>query len=54
MANKDRVGEQVSVRLDPELRAAIERQAQSEHRTLSGQIRHLVAQAFQNQERAAA
>jgi hypothetical protein len=43
-------GEQISVRLEPELRAAVERAAEREHRTLSGQIRHLVALAYQQRQ----
>jgi hypothetical protein len=42
-------GEQISVRLDTELRAAVERAAERERRTLSGQIQHLVALACQQQ-----
>jgi hypothetical protein len=34
---------QVSVKLDPELRAAVERAALAEHRSVSQQIRHFVA-----------
>jgi hypothetical protein len=37
--------EQVSVPLDPELRAFVERAAEREDRSLAGQIRHLIAQA---------
>jgi hypothetical protein len=52
MANtKER--EQLSVTLDPELRAALERAAKAEHRTVSGQVRHIVAKAFENREAAA-
>jgi hypothetical protein len=40
---KERSKDQVSVKLDPELRAAIEEVAQAEHRTVSQQIRHFVA-----------
>jgi hypothetical protein len=50
MANaKESRREQVTVALDGELRAAIERAASAEHRTLSGQIRHLVSGALQQQ-----
>jgi hypothetical protein len=41
MADKPR--EQISVTLPAELRAAVERAAQAEHRTVSQQIRHYVA-----------
>ncbi len=52
MANtKER--EQLSVTLDSELRAALERAAKAEHRTVSGQVRHIVAKAFENREVAA-
>jgi hypothetical protein len=36
---------QVSVPLDPELRAFLERTAAREDRTLGGQARHLIAEA---------
>jgi hypothetical protein len=50
---------QVTVPLDPQLRAFVEQQAAREDRTLAGQIRHLVAEARrraveQSGERAAA
>jgi|KBSMisStaDraftv2_1062788.scaffolds.fasta_scaffold7580163_1 hypothetical protein len=51
MADKER-GEQISVRLEPELRSAIEQTAAREHRSLSGQIRHLVATALERREAA--
>jgi hypothetical protein len=47
MANAKR--EQVSVALGPELRAAIKRAAEAEHRSMSNQIKHLVAQALEQQ-----
>jgi hypothetical protein len=34
---------QVSVKLDPELRAAVEQAAHAEHRTVSAQVRHWIA-----------
>jgi hypothetical protein len=37
--------EQVSVPLEPELRAFVERAAAQEDRSVAGQIRHLVAEA---------
>jgi hypothetical protein len=40
---------QLSFRLDPRLRASLERTAAAEHRTVSGQIRHIVAKAFEPQ-----
>lgn len=36
---------QVSVPLDPQLRAFVEQAAEREDRTMAGQIRHLVAEA---------
>ena len=54
MAEVNGKGEQISVRLEPELRAAVERAAEREHRTLSGQIRHLVAMACEQRREAAA
>jgi hypothetical protein len=53
---KERSRDQISVKLDPELRAAIEQVAQAEHRTVSQQVRHFVAcmiEARQPAERAA-
>jgi hypothetical protein len=49
MANSTEDEKQVSVRLDPALHATIARVACEEHRTVSGQIRHLVAKALQGQ-----
>lgn len=43
MANRQR--QQVSVPLDPQLRAFVEETAAREDRTVAGQIRHLVAEA---------
>jgi len=54
MANVKR-REQVSVTLDPELRAAVKRAAEAEHRSLSNKIKDIVAKAvFENHEEAAA
>jgi hypothetical protein len=44
---KDRPDDMVHLRLPAELRAAIERAAEREHRTLSGQIRFLIATAIE-------
>jgi hypothetical protein len=41
----DRPDDMIHVRLPAELRAAVERVAQEENRTLSGQIRHIIARA---------
>jgi hypothetical protein len=40
---------QISVTLDCELRAAIERAAEVEHRSVSNQVRHWIAQAVAGQ-----
>jgi hypothetical protein len=41
---------QITVPLDPELRAFIARAAAREDRSLAGQIRHLAAEAARNSE----
>jgi hypothetical protein len=41
--SKEKPRDQISVKLDPELRAAVEQAAQAEHRTVSAQVRHFVA-----------
>jgi hypothetical protein len=46
MANGRREN-QVSVTLDPELRAALERAAEAEHRTIAAQLRHFAASALE-------
>jgi predicted transcriptional regulator len=46
--SRERLNDQVSVKLDRELRAAVERVAQAEHRTTSAQIRHFVASAIED------
>jgi hypothetical protein len=51
MATKDR--EQLSVPVDAELKAALERAAKAEHRTVASLVRHLVATALENQQVAA-
>jgi hypothetical protein len=48
MANSRRE-HQVSVTLDSELRAALARAAAEEHRTVAGQIRHIVATTIEEQ-----
>jgi CopG-like RHH_1 or ribbon-helix-helix domain, RHH_5 len=40
-----RPDDMIHVRLPAELRAAVERVAQEENRTLSGQVRHIIARA---------
>jgi hypothetical protein len=54
MANTQDRRQQISVPLDSELRAAIERRAQAEHRTVANLIRHIVAQALDQGEQAVA
>jgi hypothetical protein len=51
--SKERRHDQICVGLDPELRAALERAAAADHRTVSGQVRHLLATAFEQEQRAA-
>jgi hypothetical protein len=41
--------EQISVPVDSDLRAAIERAAEAEHRSVAGQIRHWIANGLANQ-----
>jgi hypothetical protein len=48
-STKESRREQVTVALDGELRAAIERAAAADHRTLSGQIRYLLATMIEQQ-----
>jgi len=40
--------EQICVPVDPGLRAAIERAAQSEHRTVASLVRHVLATALEH------
>lgn len=47
--DRERSRKQVSVALSRELRAEVERAAEAEHRTVAGQIRHIVAKAFEPQ-----
>jgi uncharacterized protein (DUF1778 family) len=46
MASKE-TREQLSVPIDGELKAAIERAAKAEHRTVASLVRHLVATALE-------
>jgi hypothetical protein len=39
--------DQISVPIDPQLRDAIKRAAEAEHRTVAGQIRHWIANGLQ-------
>jgi len=45
--------EQISVKLDPDLRAAMESVARAEDRTLSGQIRHVLAESVRRRQQPA-
>jgi hypothetical protein len=47
MANPQRRREQITVPLDADLRAELERLAAQEHRTLAGQVRHLMVKALE-------
>jgi len=46
MANEQERREQISVPVDSESRAAIERVAEQEHRTVAGQVRHWILGAL--------
>jgi hypothetical protein len=48
MATTKEGRDQLSVQIDPERRSAIEAAARREHRTISGQIRHLVVMALES------
>lgn len=43
----------IHVRLPAELRAAVEREAEKQNRTLSGQVRHFISRAIDAQQQAA-
>ncbi len=51
---KQRVLKAVTVRFEEPIRTALEEMAQREHRTMSDQIRHIVAKAFERQSEGAA
>ena len=53
MASKE-TREQLSVPVDAELKAALERAAKADHRSVANLVRHIVAQALENQEGLAA
>ena len=40
--------DQITVKIDPALREALERAAEADHRTVSGMVRWLIAQALEN------
>ena len=52
--SQDQRREQISVPVDPELRAAIERAANQEHRTVANFVRCAVARALEQRGEAAA
>lgn len=54
MAKQEQRREQVTVPLDPALRAALEQAASREHRSIAGLIRHIVAIALEQRDQAAA
>jgi predicted transcriptional regulator len=51
---KQRVLKAVTVRFEEPVRSALEEMAQREHRTLSDQIRHIVAKSLERQQHEAA
>jgi hypothetical protein len=53
MATQDQRRDQISVPIDPDLRAALARVAAAEHRTIAGQVRHFVVKALEQQQAAA-
>jgi hypothetical protein len=54
MANQEQRREQLSVPVDADLRAALERAAEREHRTVASFVRHTLAQALEQQGSGAA
>lgn len=50
--SREKPKDQVSVKLEPELKAAVAQAAKVEHRTVSQQIRHYVACAVAQQQAA--
>ena len=49
MANQEQRREQLSVPVDADLRAALKRAAEREHRTVASYVRHALAQALKQQ-----
>jgi len=45
--------EQITIPLDPDLRAKLERAAEREHRTMANLVRHVLAEALEQQQAAA-
>lgn len=53
MANQEQRREQLSVPVDADLRAALKRAAESEHRTVASYVRHALVRALEQGEGAA-
>jgi CopG-like RHH_1 or ribbon-helix-helix domain, RHH_5 len=49
MTTQDKPNDVLAVRMPADLRATIERQAVRDHRTVSGQVRYLIAVAIETQ-----
>jgi hypothetical protein len=49
MANQEQRREQLSVPVDADLRAALKRAAEREHRTVASYVRHALAQMLEEQ-----
>jgi len=49
-ATERREREQISITLDAEMRERLESAARAEHRTLSGQVRHVLAHALESKK----
>jgi predicted DNA-binding protein len=54
MASQERQREQITVPVDAELRQRLELAAQRDHRTIASYVRHVVTQALEQREGAAA
>jgi hypothetical protein len=54
MATQDQRREQITVPLDAALRAALERAAKAEHRSVAAQVRFFVQKSLDNQRQGAA
>jgi hypothetical protein len=54
MANQEQRREQLSVPVDADLRAALKRAAEREHRTIASYVRHALTQALEQQGSGAA
>ncbi|WP_315729131.1 TA system antitoxin ParD family protein [Bradyrhizobium sp. SZCCHNS2015] len=54
MRDTTKTKDQISIKIDPTLRAELERQAEAEHRSVSGQARHIIASALEARQQPAA